>query len=245
MTTKVVPGVLIATPDAEQAAREGAVRMAKAIRDALDARDHAAIAISGGNTPVPSFAILARENIDWSKVDVFWVDERAVPPTDSRSNYKGAKEALLDPAKIPSERVHRMQGEAADLDAAARAYEATIRAHVKRTVNGVPSFDLMLMGIGDDGHTASLFPGESTVDVVDRLVIPIPASGKREARLTVTAPVIEAANAAIILAVGKGKNEALERAWGVAGSSRDTPARVIRGVRGSITWIIDRAAGGL
>jgi 6-phosphogluconolactonase len=237
--------MLIATPDAEQLAREAAMRIAKVIREAQSARGAAAIAISGGNTPVPAFAILARESIDWSKVDVFWVDERAVPPTDARSNYRGAKEALLDPAKVPADRVHRMQGELADLDAAARAYEALLRAKVKRTVNGIPSLDLMVLGIGDDGHTASLFPGEAAVDVVDRLVIPIPASGKREARLTVTSPVIEAAGAAIVLAVGKGKNGPLERAWLVAGSSRETPARVIRGVRGSITWIIDRAAGGL
>jgi len=245
MTTKVVPGVHIATPDADQVAREAALRMAKVIRDAIDARGSAAIAISGGNTPVPAFAILAREAIDWGKVEIFWVDERAVPPTDARSNYRGAKAALLDPAKVPAERVHRMEGEAADLDAAARAYEALLRAKVKRVVNGVPSLDLMLMGIGDDGHTASLFPGEDAVEVVDRLVIPVPARGTREARLTVTAPVIEAAGAAIVLAVGKGKNGPLERAWLVAGSLRDTPARVIRGVRGSITWIIDRAAGGL
>jgi 6-phosphogluconolactonase len=245
MTTKVVPGVLIATPDVDQVARESATRMAKVIREAIEARGSAAIALSGGNTPREAYALLAREALDWQKVDVFWVDERAVPPDDDRSNYHWAKKTLIDPAKIPADRVHRMQGEAADLDAAARAYEQLLRVKIRNKSNGVPSFDLMVMGIGDDGHTASLFPGEPHVNITDRLVVHVPPKGSREARLTVTPPIIEAAMAAIVLVVGKGKNGPLERAWLVAGSLSDTPARIIRNVRGSITWVIDRAAGGL
>jgi 6-phosphogluconolactonase len=102
------------------------------------------------------------------------------------------------------------------------------------------------MGIGDDGHTASLFPGEVGVDVVDRLVIAVPAAPdrKREARLTVTVPVIEACRAIFMLVVREDKRDALERAWSPMGSTRETPARVMRGVRGSVTWIIDKAASG-
>ncbi len=103
MTTKVVPGILIATPDAEQVAREAAVRIARTLRDAIEARQRATIALSGGNTPRTAYGLLARDSsVDWSKVEVFWVDERAVAPTDDRSNFFHAKEMLLDPAQIPA-----------------------------------------------------------------------------------------------------------------------------------------------
>jgi 6-phosphogluconolactonase len=244
-TTKVVPGTLIATPDAEGVTREGASRMARAIREAQDARGSAAIALSGGNTPRDAYRRLAEDaRIDWSKVDVYWVDERAVAASDDRSNFKHAMETLLGPAKIPPARIHRMPGEAADLDAAARDYETLLRTRVPKR-QGLPGFDLMVLGVGDDGHTASLFPGEREVNERERLVVAVAAKGAREPRLTVTAPVIEAAQSIVVLAVGKGKNAPLERVWLVAGSLADTPARVIRGATGGVTWIIDRAAGGL
>jgi 6-phosphogluconolactonase len=135
-----------------------------------------------------------------------------------------------------------MVGEASDLDAAARDYENILRSSLR-----TGGFDVAVMGIGDDGHTASLFPGEAGVDVVDRLVISVPGAPdqKREARLTVTVPVIEACGAVFMLVVGEAKHAPLERAWSASGSTKDTPARVMRGVRGSLTWIIDKAAGGM
>jgi 6-phosphogluconolactonase len=245
-TTKVVPGILIATPDAETVAREAAVRIARGLRDAIDARGMASIALSGGNTPRDAYGRLAHDtSVDWAKVSVLWVDERAVAATDDRSNFHHAKEMLLDPARIPASRIHRMPADASDLAAAARDYERVVRAAVPADDRGVPAFDVMVLGIGDDGHTASLFPGEPTVDVVDRLVTDVPAKGAREARMTLTAPVIEASRAIVVLAVGQGKNGPLERVWLVEGSAHDTPARIIRHARGSVAWIIDRAAGGL
>ena len=98
---------------------------------------------------------------------VYWVDERAVPPTHERSNYGQAKKALLDPAQIPESNIHRMRGEASDLGIAATDYEAELRETVKSKLGGLPSLDLLVMGIGDDGHTASLFPGERTMHVTD------------------------------------------------------------------------------
>jgi 6-phosphogluconolactonase len=245
MTTKIVPGVLIATPNAEQVAFEAATRMGKTIRDAIDARGSASVALSGGTTPRAAYERLGREPIDWSKVNLFWVDERAVPAGDARSNYRLVKETLLDPAKVEASRVHRMAADAPDLDAAARDYERTIRKHVKPDGGDVPAFDLLVLGIGDDGHTASLFPFQPAVEVTDRLVVGVPEAPGREARLTITVPVIEAARAAIVIAVGKAKNAPLERAWLVSGTFSDTPARVIRNMRGAITWVIDRAAGGI
>jgi 6-phosphogluconolactonase len=246
MTTKVVPGLLIATPDVEGVAREASARMGKAIRDAITARGNACIALSGGESPRAAYTLLAAdEKIEWSKVSVFWVDERATPPTDDRNNYRWAKTSLLDPAKISARNVHRMPADAPDLDAAARAYETLIRKMVSIDAQGIPAFDLMVLGIGEDGHTASLFPGERTIDITDRLVTAVPAAGKREARMTLTVPLIEHARLALVIAVGKNKLGPLERVWQVNGDAHATPARVIRGVRGSIMWIIDKAAGGL
>jgi 6-phosphogluconolactonase len=246
MTTKVVPGLLIATPDAESCAREASSRMAKAIRDAQKTRGKAAIALSGGETPRAAYALLAREErIDWAKVDVFFVDERAVPPKDDRSNFRWANETLFDPAKIPVENIHRMPGESKDLEAAARDYEKLLRAKLEAAQPDVPSLDLLVMGIGEDGHTASLFPGDPAIDIIDRLVAAVPATSKREARLTITVPTIEAARVCVVIAVGKGKQHPLEKIWAASGDVHQTPARAIRGVRGSISWIIDKSAGGL
>jgi 6-phosphogluconolactonase len=243
-----VPGILIATPDAEHVAREAAIRIARALHDAIEVRKKATIALSGGNTPRAAYALLAGDkSVDWEKVEVFWVDERAVPPTDDRSNFRHAQEELIGPARIPAAHVHRMPGEATNLAAAARDYEKLVRDLVPPAKTGgrFPSFDVVVLGVGDDGHTASLFPGEPTVGISDRLVADVPAKGTREARLTLTAPVLEEARSIIVLAVGKSKNAPLERVWEISGSVSETPARVIREGRGAITWIIDRAAGGI
>jgi 6-phosphogluconolactonase len=245
-TTKVVPGMLIAVPSADDVAREAAARIAKSLRDAIKVRGKAAFALSGGDTPKQTYRRLADESdVDWSKVELYWVDERAVPPNDDRSNYRWAKECLIDPAKIPADHVFRMNADGGDLEGAARAYEALLKEHVPVGQGGVPSFDAMVLGIGDDGHTASLFPGQATVEIADRFVVAVGKTEGREMRLTITAPVIEQARAAFILAVGAKKTAALERVWSVSGSLRDTPARVIRNIRGSIHWVIDKAAGGM
>lgn len=246
MTTKVVPGQLVAARDAGDVAREAATRLGRAVRNAVGKNGRAAIALSGGNTPRDAYTLLARESgVDWSKTRVFWVDERAVPPTDDRSNYRWAKATLVDPAGIAPDRVHRMPADAPDREAAARDYEATIRRYVELDGDGVPAFDALVLGIGEDGHTASLFPGETTVDIHDRLVAAVPAKGTREARMTLTSLTIEHARHVFILAVGAGKRPALERVWAAQGNIHETPARVVRGCRGAVTWLIDKAAGGL
>ncbi len=244
--TKVVPEQLVASADATTVARDASARIAKLLRAAIARGGRASLALSGGNTPRDAYALLAKEpGLDWSKVAVFWVDERAVPPTDDRSNYRWARATLLEPTGIDASRVHRMPADAPDLEAAARAYAEAVGAEVERDAEGLPAFDVVVLGVGDDGHTASLFPGETTIDVHDRLVAAVPARDKREARLTLTAPVLEHARNVLILAVGAAKRPALERVWAAQGDIHATPARVVRGCRGTVTWIIDRAAGGL
>ncbi len=245
MVTKVVPGLLIATPDPAQAGREACARMTRAIHDALKERGTATVALSGGSSPLDAYRLLAEQPIDWNKVHVYWVDERAVPPDHDRSNYGAAKKVFLDAIAIPPANVHRMRGEEPDLAKAAADYETELRDTVKAKVAGIPALDLLVLGIGDDAHTASLFPGEDTVNITDRLVAAVPARDGRDARLTLTAPVLENAKASTIIVLGKSKHDALERIWAASGDVKQTPGRVVRGFRGAITWVIDRAAGGM
>jgi 6-phosphogluconolactonase len=242
MNPRVVVGQLIKEKDAEGVARVAAARIASALSDALAARSKATVALSGGNTPRDAYAALARSSVDWTKVHVFWVDERAVAPTDDRSNYRWAKATLLDAAAIPAEQVHRMPADAPDIDAAARTYEATIADVIERDADGVPAFDVIVLGVGDDGHTASLFPGERTVDVTDRFAVAVPARPGREARMTITRPVIEHARNVFILAVGEKKKPALERVWSPEGDVHETPSRIVRTCRGAVTWLVDEKA---
>ncbi len=245
MTTKVVPGLLIATPDAAQAASEAAGRFAKSIREALRDRGQAAIALSGGSSPLPAYGLLAKEAIDWSRVHLYWVDDRAVPRDHARSNVRAIEEAFVAKASMPAANVHAMDGGARDLAASAQAYDEELRETVAAKLGGLPALDLVVLGVGDDGHTASLFPGDPTVHVNDRLVAAVPEAPGREARLTLTVPVLENARATVLLVLGASKNAALERVWAVNGTVDETPARIVRGFRGSVTWVIDRAAGGM
>ncbi|MCL2726223.1 MAG: 6-phosphogluconolactonase [Polyangiaceae bacterium] len=245
MTTSI-PGLLIAAPEPALVARAAASRMGKFIREAIRDRGIAHVALSGGSSPNPAYELLAKEPLDWCKVHIYWVDERAVPPANDRSNYGAAKKALLDRAEIPDANVHRMRAEASDLGEAAAEYETILRKTINdKADGGIPRLDLVVLGIGDDGHTASLFPGEPTMHVTNKLVCAVAANAARgrEARMTLTSPVLENAHASVILVVGKAKHPALSRVWQSSGSLDDTPARIIRSFRGQTTWLIDHEAG--
>jgi 6-phosphogluconolactonase len=239
----VVAGEIVEEPDAQGVAGVASVRIARCLADAILAGGSATLALSGGNTPGGTYALLARSaEIDWSKVSVFWVDERAVPPVHDRSNYRAARVTLLEAARIPDDHVHRMRADAPDLEAAAREYESLLSAYVGRGDSAVPCFDVVVLGMGDDGHTASLFPGEPTAGITDRLVASVPSRGAREARLTLTAPVIQAAKNVFVLVVGPEKRDPLARAWAPAGDVLKTPIRLVRSCRGRVAWIVDRSA---
>lgn len=244
MISKAVPGTLVTETTPAAVAREAAARIATALQSALASQALASLALSGGNTPRDAYALLAQSGVDWTRVHLFWVDERAVPPTDDRSNYRWAKATLLDGAGIASGLIHRMPADAIDVDAAARDYDRALLAHVAPGKDGVPAFDVVVLGVGDDGHTASLFPGEPTVDIVDRFTVAVPARPGREARLTLTRPVIENGRNVFVLAVGAGKRTALDRVWASEGNVHETPSRIVRDCKGTLTWIVDAAAAG-
>jgi 6-phosphogluconolactonase len=241
--TRQVPGQLVTAKDAAAVAHEGASRLEAALKAALASRGRATLALSGGNTPREAYSTLARAaGIDWSKVDVFWVDERAVPPGDDRSNYRWAKATLLDGARIDPANVHRMPADAPDLAAAAKAYEKVVKDRVAADAEGVPAFDAMVMGVGDDGHTASLFPGDPAVDVTDRFVVAVASQHGLEARLTLTRTVITRARLVLVLVEGAAKRDALAKAWAPEGDVHVTPSRILRESKGQVVWIVDEVA---
>lgn len=229
---------VVAEGDAELATL-GAELMARAIDGAVRARGIARVALSGGNTPGPALRALAALDLPWDRVAWFQVDERAVPPDHERSNWRGMV-AALGAAGAQGSR-HRMEAERPDRDAAARDYERLLRTSfgVARAI----AFDVMLMGIGDDGHTASLFPGARTVDVDDRLVAAVDAPPGLEPRMTLTAPVIREARLSLVLVKGASKAGPV-RAARRAGEADAIPARVIGEGSGRVVWLLDRAAAG-
>jgi 6-phosphogluconolactonase len=240
-----LPGELVTLSSAAQAGPVGSAKIAEALKSAIALRGRASVALSGGNTPRGAYELLARETgIEWPKVDVLWVDERSALPTDDRSNYHAAKATLLDAVPAIGSRAVRMEAERPDAEQAALDYEKVVRQRVAADAKGVPSFDVMVLGVGDDGHTASIFPGDPTVDISDRLVVAVAAAPGREARLTLTVPVIQHAREVLVLAVGASKREALRRVGDDRGDVHATPARIIRGCLGKVVWLVDGAALG-
>ena len=237
-------GDVLVAADAESLARIGAHLVRAWLLEAAARGDAPArVAVSGGSTPRAMFRILAGLALPWEKTEWFWVDERAVPADHPRSNYGAARADLFERVPVPPAQVHPLTPDGPDLDAVARRYEALLaqRFGLRGPGGEAPAFDVMLLGIGDDGHTASLFPGEATVEVTDRWVAAVPAGEGREERLTLTSPVIAAARRSIMLVQGEGKREAIRRARS-AGDLRDVPARVTRQVRGELYWLVDQAA---
>lgn len=232
---------LVAADDAELSALSAEL-IGRAVVEAVRERGVARVALSGGSTPGATYRKVATFELPWPSIEWWWVDERAVPPGHDRSNYRAAAEDLgLSRPPVSQGRVFRMRGEAPDLAGAAREYEASLRASFG--VASAASFDVMVMGVGDDGHTASLFPGMNTVSVTDRLVLDVPAQPARglEPRLTLTAPVIQEARLILVLAKGAKKRDVLLRARS-EGPEDEVPSRLMRRAKGRVVWIVDEAA---
>ncbi|HEU4404760.1 MAG TPA: 6-phosphogluconolactonase [Polyangiaceae bacterium] len=236
-------GEVLVAADAESLARLAAHWLRAWALEAVARGGPARIALSGGSTPRAMFRVLAGLPLPWQKTEWFWVDDRAVPADHPRSNYGAARADLFDRVPVPPEQVHPMTPDGPDLDAVARRYEARLAERFGLPGPGgeAPAFDLVLLGIGDDGHTASLFPGEPHVDITDRWVVAVPAAEGREARLTLTAPVIAASRRAVMLVQGEAKREPVRQAR-APGSAREVPARVTQQIRGELYWLVDAAA---
>lgn len=208
------------------------------------ARGRFSVALAGGHTPQALHALLAdpaqpfRARVPWAATEVFFGDERCVPPDHPDSNYRAARESLLAHVPVPERQVHRLRGEDPDPAAAARAYEAELRAALG-TGGATPRLDLVLLGMGADGHTASLFPGTAALEVQDRLVVANEVPRLGAWRLTFTFPLLAAARAVIFLVAGADKAAAVEAALR-PGST--LPAARVRPADGELLWLLDGAA---
>lgn len=227
----------------------GADAVAEAAATAIAARARFTLALSGGTTPRHLFERLAsppwRDRIDWPRVHLFWSDERCVSPTHADSNYRMAREALLDHVPVPAAQVHRMRGEDVP-DSAAVNYEAELRATLDAGAPGGPSvFDLVLLGLGADGHTASLFPGMPSGRVSTRWVVAEHVDAARGWRLTLTPPIINAARSVVFLVTGDDKAAALAAVLEGPAQPLALPAQAVASGSSLVTWLVDRAAARL
>jgi 6-phosphogluconolactonase len=216
-------------PDAEAVARAAAGALERAIISSpAGAPFH--LALAGGTTPRRVYALLAARPLPWSRVQIWFGDERCVAPDHADSNYAMARAALLEPAKVPAANVHRMKGELADFDAAARAYERELPQRL----------DLLLLGIGPDGHTASLFPGAGALRERERRVVAVTGPKPPPNRLTITPPAVAAAARVVVLATGAEKRGAVHCALTTLTDPFECPARLLC----NADWYVDRAAAG-
>lgn len=230
---------------AEAAAEE----IARRAEDAIATRGRFTIALSGGSTPKPAYARLAedpwRDRIDWSRVHVFWGDDRHVPPDHPDSNFAMAHDALLSKVPLPADNIHRMRAEKPDAARAADEYEWTLRSAFNLDEGQWPRFDLVLMGIGEDAHTASLFPGSDAVRERSRLVIAPWVGSLATFRITLTLPVFNRAACALFLVSGEEKAEALRNVLEGDLQPDRFPAQGVRPESGDLVWLVDRAAARL
>jgi 6-phosphogluconolactonase len=231
---------LTTLPDADAVAARASEEVGRLLEHALERRGTAHIALSGGTTPGSTYELLAREDVLARDVHIWFADERCVPPDDQESNYLLAQKTLLEPGGIPAERVHRMLGELGPQDGADR-YAHELSATIGASEGSpVPQLDVVILGIGPDGHVASLFPGALTLDAPqDAICLGVRDSPKPPPeRITLSLSMLRAAHRCVLLATGAGKADAMSAAMGE--SSRHVPASLLR--RERLTAIVDDTA---
>jgi 6-phosphogluconolactonase len=221
--------------------------------DAISAGGRFTLALAGGSTPRDAYARLATDDlarrVDWRLIHLLWGDERCVPPDDPRSNYRMAKEELLDWVPIPAHQIHRIRGED-DPEEAAMAYERELRAllgprHSERSEESLEShIDLALLGMGEDGHTASLFPGQAAVRETARWVVAVYVPELKTWRITLTPALLNTARNVTFIVSGASKALSLQQVLEGPFTPDILPAQAIRPLQGRLTWMVDQAAAG-
>jgi 6-phosphogluconolactonase len=237
----------VVEPDPAALAWRAALHFVELIEEAVAARGKARVAVSGGTTPKATFALLADPNhpfltrVPWADLELFWVDERTVGPDDPDSNYRMTRETLLDHVGMRPDQVHRIQGEL-EPEAAAAEYEYDIRKTFRLEGAEAPRFDILALGMGDDGHTASLFPHTAALDEMGRLVVANQVPQKNTWRVTLTWPVINHAREVFFLIEGAGKAPLVKEVFTGPRDVERLPSQLIWPASGILTLFLDKAA---
>ena len=235
-------------PDADQVAREAAHEFIGVANAAIATQGKCTIALAGGSTPRALYSLLAddeslRQQLDWSRLHFFWGDERHVPPDHPDSNYRMANTAMLAKVPVPLENIHRILSEEPDAQEAAGEYQDEIRRSLQLQPDQLPRFDLVLLGMGPDGHTASLFPGTTALQESDRLVAATWVEKFKTDRITLTFPVLNNAANVIFLVCGAEKVPVLRTVLGPGSNPAPYPAQLVEPHNGRLLWLLDEAAG--
>ncbi len=234
--------------DAAAMIRRAAGEFVELAQSAVHRYGRFTVALSGGSTPKGLYEILSdptqtfREQIPWEKTHFFWGDERHVPPEHKDSNYRMAAEAMLFQAPVPEENIHRVRGEEAEAGTAASEYETHLKSFFRVEGGGFPRFDLVLLGMGADGHTASLFPGTDVVFEAHRMVAPVWIEKSEACRITVTPPVLNNAACIIFLLAGEEKAAALQSVLHGEFHPEVYPSQIISPPNGRLLWLMDNGA---
>jgi 6-phosphogluconolactonase len=228
--------------------RDAALEFTRIAAAAVERAGICSIALAGGSTPRQLYRLLAdpespyRASLPWDRIHFFWGDERQVPPDHADSNYRMALDAMLSAAAVPPANIHPIRGEAADAATAAAEYEEELRRFFRPGAAGRPRFDLVLLGMGADGHTASLFPGTPAIDEEARWVVGTRRPQDTLDRVTLTVPVINNAVHVIFLVAGAAKAATLREVIEGDASPQRLPSRAIRPVDGTLLWLVDQEA---
>lgn len=231
-------------PDAGAAAEACATHIISLLEMGLAGDGDVTFAVSGGSTPKLMFAHLARAPFDWSRVQLFWVDERTVPPDHAESNYRMAEEHLIRPAHIPHRNVHRIHAELQPAQAA-RHYEHEIREVFRLEEGEMPHFDAIHLGVGPDAHTASLFPGQPLIGDREKIVAAVQVPKLSTSRITLLPGVLLSARHAAVLVSGEDKAEAMHAIFNGRYEPLKFPAQIIAHHSRKATWFLDEPAAGL
>jgi 6-phosphogluconolactonase len=241
-----VPDIRIHS-DSQAVAEAAAAFVLEVGNEAVRTNGRFLIALSGGTTPETLYRVLATpafaDRFDWSRTIFFFSDERCVPPNDSRSNYALADKTLFTPLRVTPSQVYRMAGESSDPQAAASEYEQQLRLATKTLPSAQPSLDLILLGLGEDGHTASLFPGASILRNHQRVIAATKSPKDPPNRLTMTLAAINRASVILFLVAGAGKAGVVRAILEPkAEAERQLPASLVEPEKGRLIWFLDRAA---